>query len=389
MIFGIGKFSSSWPIALEIAPDGVRMLQLEGRPGQCIASAGARWRSEGYTHEQLLQACRDLLRAGGFEGRDAVTTVGVEDIHVSTVHLRSDSPQTSVTNLSRLAREEGEADFPGCDVIPFAPESNTGAGLGSDAGILAVPRETIQRRKDLLEELGLRTVAVEPEPLALFRPFAQRCRRESDRNLTSVVVHLGLERTLMVVARGDRVVFVKHVPHGQKTLIEATATQLGLSMEDAADLRREVLATQASHVDDAGRIAMPDDEETQRLRWTVHDAIRTEVESLVRDLDLAVRYSLTTFNLSRPDCLKLCGPGACDLSVIHRLEEQTGCVCSVARPLSVVDLHCSGLMIDRRGGMTEWATCLGLSLLPLEQYQQQKDETRRDEMEADMEDALA
>ena len=111
--------------------------------------------------------------------------------------------------------------------------------------------------------------------------------------------------------------------------------------------------------------ASPKDPQGQSLRntveWTLHDAVRAEIEMLGKEIALCLRYCSVTFRGLRPEEITLTGGQAHDPAVVNLLSEHLNLPCRVGLPLKGIDLSSVDLGSDRRATLAEWALCAGLA----------------------------
>lgn len=359
-----------WPIGLDMAPDGIRMLQLQSADSRLMVRAGAQWKSaspgehDPFAHQAAAKAVGEILDSGPFHGRRVVASVPMDDIHVRTLRVPEMGPEELLCTIQAKAHEAFDFDLSVSKLLALQ------AGhviLGDDSCreiiLLAVPNYAIRRRQDWLEDLGLKVEHLDVEPLALFRAFRRLRRRNTDRNRISAVAEVSRSGCLVLVAQGRHLLFLKHIARGQDDLTRSAAEQLGLSFEDADQLRRQIMTDYAEQTRDM-RMPEPDralDETRDSIWWTVHDAVRAEADKLVNDIGLCLRYCSTTFGCPQIETLTLTGSGAWDPSLVVLLSDRLGLHCQGAGPLHDVDTSHCPLFGDRRTVLSDWTRCMGLA----------------------------
>lgn len=359
-----------WPIALDIGTDCIRMLQMQTVGGNMVVRASGQWRlapngprSGDAWRQTVVRAVSDMLQKGGFSGRRVISCLPSKDLMVKNVRL----PMMSAAETADAVRWEAKERF-GHDFAPDqlhylrAGQIRQGNDNCQEVILLAATTDVIDAHVSLLREIGLRPEHIDPEPLATFRPFERRLRRQADENEITVVVDLGHTSTKVIVGRGQNLVLVKRIDIGGQDLAEAVAKQLKLSAEEAGELRRQIIS-------ECGRESMGDPNEADEAKeadrssvsWTVIDAVRGKVEELGKEVALCLRYCSVTFRGLRPKRVTLAGGQAYDPAVTKLLSEQLSTECHIAQPLSGIDTSTAGLNIDRRGMLAEWNLCAGLA----------------------------
>lgn len=363
--FLVGK--KRWPIALDIGTDCVKMLQMQSAGGNMSVRASGHWqlsagepRSGDAWRQLVVKAVKEMLQKGNFAGKHVITALSSNDLMIKNVRL----PIMSLAETNVAIRWEAKERF-GCDLsrdhlhFLHAGQIRQGTESCQEVIILVATREVVESHVAMLKEIGLTPDHIDAEPQAMFRSFERRLRRQADENEISVIVDLGHSSTKVVVGRGRDLVLVKKIDIGGKDLAEAVARQLGLSFDEASEMRLQIIGDQASAERDPesdGKTANPNS-----TSWTIVDAVRGKVEELGREIALCLRYCSVTFRGLRPRRVMLTGGQAYDPAVMKLLGEQLNIECQVAQPLRGIDTSGADLGGDRRGMLAEWNLCAGLA----------------------------
>ncbi len=385
--FLVGK--RRWPIALDIGTDCVKMLQMQSAGGNMSVRASGHWqipqgepRAGEQWRKQVVRAVQEMLQRGNFSGKRVITALSSNDLMIKNVRLPIMSPAETDEAIHWEAKERFGCDF-APDQLHFllAGQIRQGADSCQEVIIIASPGEVVEARLEMLSEMGLTPEYIDAEPQAMFRPFERRLRRRADENEISVVVDLGHSSTKVVVGRGRDIVLIKKIEIGGKDLAEAVAKQLGLTVEEAADLRLQIIGEHAS----SERVSEGEEMTTDpnSTSWTIIDAVRGKVEELGREVALCLRYCSVTFRGLRPRRVMLTGGQAYDPAVMKLLGEQLNIECRVARPMRGIDTSGADLAGDRRGMLAEWNLCAGLAFRSA-QYERsvRKNDHERDRLSA-------
>ena len=166
----------------------------------------------------------------------------------------------------------------------------------------------------------------------------------------TAILDVGYAGSQFIITRDDQLVFYKHIDMGARTINEAVAQKLGISVIEAAQMRSR-LSTEAASVEDSAPLGQ-----------ALQDAMRPTLEDMARELDMCMRYFVITFRGSRPDLLSVTGRESKCPWLGSSLASSLGLRVETAQPLrSVLDLR--DLARPDRSG--EWALAAGLSLYPL------------------------
>jgi len=353
------------PIGLDIGAEGIRMLQLDRSGGRSSLAAAARWHwPEGASaddpaerHRLAGEAVRKLLRDGGFHGREVISCLRVADMSVKNVRL----PHMPDRELASAVQWECQERF-GFAVSPDrvhyirAGEVRQGNETRDEVLLMAVPEQAVQEHLDLLSAMHVRPVHIDSEPTALFRAYRRFLRRAADESSVTVIVDVGLASTKVIVAGGQTIVLVKCVDVAGQTLNESVAKELNLSYGEARHLRRTAFAGKSFQTDPKPSSF------SDKVEWSVFDAVRGHAEALTREIALCLRYCSVTFRGLRPARITLTGGEAYDLALVKLLGDGLDCECAVGEPLRGIELGEADLGSDRRGVLTEWSVATGLAL---------------------------
>ena len=360
-----------WPIALDIGSDSVKMLQLAEDAGQVLVAACGRRKLPSDVQdpqrrrELTVSAVREMLSTAPFRGRRVVTALPCSQLSIKNVRM----PHLPAHELREAIRWEAEERFN----FPVSPDRlkylhagqiRQGTDTQDEIIMIAATEETVKSHLAMVAEMGLRLEHIDAEPVALFRVVERFLRRQGDTESVSVVLDLGAESSRVVVARGRQIVFIKSIDIAGRRFTEAAAKQLNLSCAETAELRSLILG---EHSEDA-RPAQGESKAvdasgvSQSVSWTIHDAVRGEVEAMAREVALCLRYCSVTFRGLRPTSVTITGGQAYDPSVVKLLGEQLNIECVVGQPLKGIDVSNVLLGGNRRGRLAEWALCTGLAI---------------------------
>ncbi len=361
-----------WPIALDIGADSVKMLQLGKRGGGLAVCACGRWKfppgvqhAPQHRNELAVSAVRDMLREKGFRGRKVITALSCRQLGIKNVRM----PHLPPNELAEAIVWEASERF-SFEVTPDrlkylrAGEIRQGTETRDEIILLAASQETIETHLSMLNEMGLEVEHIEAEPVALFRVFERFLRRRADKDIVSVLLDMGSEATSIIVARGRQIIFIKSIDIGGRRLTSAVAKQLNLSVEEAVELRGLIMKEDPEdHSPESHGEQDPKDRQaSESVAWTIHDALRSEVEALAREIALCLRYCSVTFRGLRRESVTVTGGQAYDSAVVKFLAEQLGIDCVVGQPLRGINVSGVAFSGHRRGMLPEWAVCAGLAM---------------------------
>lgn len=369
-MFGFPISRKRWPIALDIGAESVKMLQLFETAGRVGIRACGRWRypdsgeSQDQRKEQVVGAIREMLQNQPFQGNKVVSCLSSAQLSVKNVRL-SRMPSDELAEAVKWEAKERFGFETDSDQLNFinAGQVRQGSETRDEVIMLAAPRETIDEHLDLVDKAGLIPEAIEAEPVTLFRPFERFLRRHADEQEVNVVIDIGYSATRVTIARGREIVFIKCIDIGGRKLTDAVATQLNLTYREACELRMRNM--QESEGPSGSVPLLQKEERPERDRsnidWTIHDAVRGEVEALAREISLCLRYCSVTFRGLRPKKVILVGGETYDRLMVELLARQLNLPCEVGQPMMGIDTSGVDLGADRRATLAEWTLCMGLA----------------------------
>ena len=399
------------PIGLDIGHSSVKMIQLEVKGGYRNVVAAAKTdidpRLNGDKEARrsfVVSAVKRMLADGGFRGRNVVSCLSNDSLRISNLRLG----RTDTERIEQAVKKEMQPRFgldPDKDIVNYivAGDVRHGDEIRSELILLAVDSETVKDHIDMLTEAGLRPVAVDAIPCALFRGFERLLQRQEDKEQTTVFVDVGGRFTTVVFGRAGEISFIKQVPIGGERFNQEVAAKLGVDISGAQTLRRtlraERLAVAGSwgltcdktdgdnqtqqEQDGTPALALPQvraedsfgvdlensrpfDGIRQRLdtstRQAVVDAVSAVAEELAKEISLCFRYYTVTFRGKRVERAVFAGGGAYEDILLNVLRRQLTVEIEVAQPLKGFDLMNVDFGGDRRGLLYEWAVAVGLSL---------------------------
>jgi type IV pilus assembly protein PilM len=359
-MFGLFTRRACGPIALDVGAEGVRMLQLAGAGDHMSVAAAGRWHfpagaaDEPARIEAVAAAVRELLKNGNFVGREVVSCLRANDMHIKNIRM----PHMPDAELEKAVLWECQERL-GFTATPDrihhinAGEVRQGAETRDEIILTAITEEAIASHLDMLARMRVTPVHIDAEPLALFRAYERLLRRAEDVNAVSVVVDVGLSATKVVVARGHTPVLIKCIDIAGQNFNQSVARELNLTPAEAAQVRKPVQGDPGGDERPAG---------ARDARWSVLDAIRGQVESLAGEIAMCLRYCSVTFRGLRPARVIVAGGEAYDGGLLKSLSEGLGCQCVLGEPLRGVDLSGADLGGDRRSMLSEWSVAVGLAL---------------------------
>jgi type IV pilus assembly protein PilM len=307
--------------------------------GEAAPEPEARWR-------ELGVALRQAREGRNFRGRDAVVCLGMPELFVQNVRVAK-SPGGE---LDKMVRQEasGRVPFPATEAeIRYveAADVRQGDTTKREVIVLACHRPKLNRLLDVVSAAGLRPVAVDAEPTAMLRCYAQQFRRDEDQQQRAMFAHIGASNTVVVIAHGADALFIKYVDVGGQQMDEAVARHLDMSLAEATTLRR--------HNGDR-RV----DQQDPDVARSVTEAIRPVLERLAVELAMCARYHSVTFR-GQPLARIVISGGEATPALIEAIGPRLDAKCELGDPLRSYEIAAQA---GRKG---QWDVATGLALREL------------------------
>ena len=366
------------PIGLDIGHGSIKMIQLLIDDGKMsvISADEARIETNPNEDEQarrhaIVSAIKRILAKGNFLGKNVVSCLPSDKLRITSIRLAEADPE----GMERALRKEAAQRFgldPETDAMNYlvAGSVRQGDEVKNELIVFATDNETIKDHVEMLEEAGLRPVAIDPIPCALFRSFGRSLRRQEDMERTVVFVDVGSRFTTVVFGHGREISLVKQIPIGGERFVQQIAAKLGVSVSEAETLRESLRNRKnPSSVESKApepQVAGGRQEIDASTRDMIADVASSVAEDLAREISLCLRYYTVTFRGARVERAIFAGGGAYEDILIDVLRRQLVVEIEVAEPLRGFDLSSRrgslNFRSDRRGVLCEWAVAVGLSL---------------------------
>lgn len=278
------------PIGIDIGSRSVKLVQFNADYSRLIDATRVDLSGEAEAEQardnqpdRTAEVIRQAREGRDFRGKDAVLCLN--DRHLFLQNIRV--PQGDKSSLDRTVQQEaaGRIPFPIAEAeIRYieAADIRHGDQIMRELILIACHRPVLEELLALVEKAGLRPVAVDIEPAALLRSYDVQFRRDEDRLVRSMLVHVGNGGTLVVIFQGQDILFVKYIELGGKHFDEAVARSLKMSVADATALRRN----------NGDRRSDRQDPEIAR---SIHEATRSVIDRLLGEMAMCVRYHSVTF----------------------------------------------------------------------------------------------
>lgn len=354
--------SSTLPIGIDLSATGAKLLQLrQTRHGYAVVSAArieASPNADASTPQErmapVLEAIAKRWQGTGMHGRRCVVGVGRSLVRTRSIR----QPRMPLEEAERAVQYEApdrlgfEPDDPSEIAWIRAGEVRQSDQLRDEVIVIGAATATLEWVIDSLADAGLRPIATEPSFVSSARCFERAGRRESDDDISRVLIDVGMGSTDLTLLRGSSITFYKTLDVGGARMNSLVAERLGLDADGAADLRTQRMQPSRRTMD------LPRDERTERA---VFEAIRPAIDELAREVAMCLRYYAVSFTGARPSYALVMGGEAAESGLVEQLQRGVGLPCRLARPFDGVSIG-DAFAGAADAARAQWAAAVGLSL---------------------------
>ena len=208
--------------------------------------------------------------------------------------------------------------------------------------------------------MSLIPVGLDPAPCALFRSLLHTVQAASNEvSSTRVCVELGYSDSTVVIGRQGQICFVKQLPYGLFQLDTDIAEELGISLNEASMLRKELYLQAESKASMSSSLSGGNEPASQQI---IMKCVRSFGENLTKEILLCLRYHSVTFRGEFIDGIHICGGGAYETILVDILGQHLSPTPERIRPFAAIEPMSQHVkaVIDQIG--YEWAVPVGLAV---------------------------
>ena len=365
------------PIGLDIGHHSIKMIQLAVYGEQITVLAAEEARIEPTNGDEqernnyIVSAIKDMLARGNFHGKNVVSCLPSGDLKITSLRLTEAEGEKTEQVLRREIVQRFGLD-PDKDAMDYIIAGNVRQGdeIKNELILFATNNEIVKSHIEILETAGLRPIAIDTIPCALFRSFERSLRRQEDREYAVIFIDVGSCYTTVVFGRGGEICFVKQIKIGAGNFNREVASKLNISNNEAEILRGQLQAEYGPAMPKQHPATQESAESTQKIdastRQVMIDGISKIADELAKEVSLCLRYYTVTFRGRRVERAVLTGGGGYEKILLDVLRRQLTVGIEVAQSLKGFDLSKERANLnfygDRRGLLCEWAVAVGLSL---------------------------
>lgn len=238
------KLNPGSVIGLDIGAHSIKVCEISGGPGKFkIERFGVFTLSEAVLIEDEIQKPSEII-----EGvQQALADAGIKS-KTLCLGLFGPNTMTKRLNVPEGSREEIEDHilWEAEQYITFGADDSAidfyvigdNEGGGKDALVAAVKNETVESFTEILQEAKFNVKIIDLNVIALSNVL-EECLRKSSHDMDEGVLLLdfGAQSTKIIVFKRGGPIFTKEVPVGGGLITEEIQRQMGVSYEDAENLK--------------------------------------------------------------------------------------------------------------------------------------------------------
>lgn len=335
-------------IGIDIGTGVVKLAELENSQGRpLLKSYGIVDLAENAIEDgrivdraAVADALRKLISTSGTSCRDAVLAVSGRTLFVREIAM----PAMTPVELREAIKWELDK------YVPYPAESCyfDFAILGSGQTetelrilLVIVPNERVDELVELVKEVGLRPIAIDIEPLALYRTLVAA--------ENSMVIDIGAMSSQLIVFQGGSPAVTRSIPVGGRRFTEVVMNVLELEYQEAERLKQR----QAGLLQ---RVDIADDSAT------LHRQLHLLVAEIAREVRRTAEYYQIQNRGSTIDRLIVTGGGVRLNNLAEHLASMLDAEVVVHDPLAGIEIAASFDKQFTHGNGPQLAVALGLSL---------------------------
>ena len=201
------------PIGLDIGHSSVKMIQLMANGNRLSVHAADQISidpelnsDEQKRREFIISSIKQILARGNFHGKKVVSCLQSGQLKITSLRLNEADGEKTEQILRREAFQRFGLN-PDADAVDYMVAGNVRQGeeIKNEFILIAADNETIKNHIEMVELAGLKPVAIDAIPCALFRSFERSLRRQEDWENAVIYIDLGSSFTTVVFGRGGEI----------------------------------------------------------------------------------------------------------------------------------------------------------------------------------------
>lgn len=353
----------TFPIGLDLGSRCVKVAQLHRRRNGTLTVATEihplphglteQWQSH---TDDLVELLRELLRAGGFKGRNVVSHPPGQTLTFRNMRLHPRAPAELAEVVHRQCGEYLELSEQVYESRHLdAGEVWEGDERRREVIAMAARLDGLSAYLNLLRRCGLTPMALDAAPAALARSVAMPGSDPADKTLA--LLDLGYGSSTLTIVRDGHICFVRRLDSGLSVIDDHLSRKFHVSPTEA-----ETIRSVATSPDGAGDATPGHSSGSTAAGNAVDEAAHRFGQFLAREVSKCIQYYCITFRESRPRAGVAFGGGGQQKTLRRAIADGTGIDFQTVGALS--DLEWAQSLRDSSNGASPglWALAAGLSM---------------------------
>jgi Tfp pilus assembly PilM family ATPase len=239
MAFGMMNAGTA-PIAIEFGVGSLKALQVSPGESPSLIAAACLETPEDVRRDhdaRLTYQCEQvgkLLKGAGFKGKRVTCSIPAPFTLVQHIQVQKSDGVSMTDQVMSHLQSQLHCD-PTRVVVRHVEVADVSRSGGSRTEVIcfAVARDMVMRIMSALRTAKYEVIGVHSEHIALARAFDHVTKRESDSELTSMYLDLGVGTSKIVLAHGRDIVFAKTIHVAGVDLDTSIAKELNCDLAEA------------------------------------------------------------------------------------------------------------------------------------------------------------
>lgn len=308
----LGKLNPGSIVGLDIGAHSVKICEVSGGPGKFkIERFGIFQLSEAALIEDEVQKPSDIL-----DGiHNAIEMSGIKS-RVVCLGLFGPNTMTKRLNVPEGTKEEIEDHimWEAEQYITFGADDaqisfsiiGENEGGAKDALVAAAKKDTVESFSNLLKQAKLTAKVVDLNVLALSNVFEESVGKNLEKYAAgTLLLDFGAQSTKIIVYKKGGPIFTKEIPVGGGLITEEIQRQMGVSYEEAEDLKTSY-------------------DEKGNLPQEILNIINVQMEQQIAEVRKNINFYVTQGSAEKVDHCFITGGSSLLPGLLEKLQQSTG-----------------------------------------------------------------
>lgn len=277
---------------LDIGTTGLRVAQFRGSSSpKTLVTYGAIAVDQRFSQssaeadkKKLGEAIQKLLHDTNISTENVVLGIPSQKVFSTVVDLPSLSKQELPQSIKYQAEQyiPTSLDKVKLDWAVLGPSPSVQDS--QEVLLVSAPNDYVESRLELVESIGLKVVAIEPDSVGLVRSLVPQ-----DYQGACIILDMGAHSTDLVVVYGGAPRLIRSIGTGGETLIKSAAQNLNIDYKQAAQFVSKFGLTQ------------------NKLEGQVYKALQSSVDGLIEEINKSIKFFVQRYQQAQADKVIVAG----------------------------------------------------------------------------------